>query len=426
MALRRVLVVGGGFAGLWAAAGAARALDLFGARGAEVVLLNPDPFHVVRVRCYEADLAPVRLPLDEVLRPIGVRRVEGRATGIDRRRYAVAVRLAGGGGDAELPYDRLVLAAGSALFRPDIPGLAAHAFDVDTYAGAARLALHFAALGEGGGAGPDADSAGRWTAAVIGAGLVGIEIACELPERLRNARRATAGRTGEAVGPVRVLLLDHGRRVGAGLGEAALPAITEALSALGVETRAGAVVLSVDAGGVTLAGGERIAVMTTLCAAGMRASPLAKSLPAACDPLGRLPVDRFLGVEGVESIYAAGDIARARADDAGHATVMSCQHARPMGRIAGHNAACDLLGRGDARVAFAAPDYVTVLDLGPWGAVYTAGWDRGVLVAAGARAKEVKRAINGRRIYPPRDGDRLTILDAASPVFQPAPAAPPK
>jgi NADH:ubiquinone reductase (H+-translocating) len=51
----RVLVVGGGFAGLWAAAGAARTLDQFGASGAaEVVLVNPDPFHVIRVRCYEA------------------------------------------------------------------------------------------------------------------------------------------------------------------------------------------------------------------------------------------------------------------------------------------------------------------------------------------------------------------------------------
>jgi NADH:ubiquinone reductase (H+-translocating) len=194
-----------------------------------------------------------------------------------------------------------------------------------------------------------------------------------------------------------------------------------------VETRAGAVVASVDAGGVSLAGGERIPAMTTLCATGMRASPLARSLPVAGDePLGRLPVDRFLAVEGVGSIHAAGDIARAWADGAGgHATVMSCQHARPMGRIAGHNAACDLLGREDARVAFAAPNYVTVLDLGPWGAVYTAGWDRATLVAAGAEAKEVKRLINGRRIYPPRDGDARAILDAAAPVIQPAPTAPP-
>ncbi|MFL5289381.1 MAG: hypothetical protein ACJ8AW_52595, partial [Rhodopila sp.] len=104
-----------------------------------------------------------------------------------------------------------------------------------------------------------------------------------------------------------------------------------------------------------------------------------------------------------------------------HVTVMSCQHARPMGRIAGHNAACDLLGRAEARVAFAAPEYVTVLDLGPWGAVYTADWDRSVVRAQGATAKAVKREINGRRIYPPLNGDRRAILDAATPVIQAAP-----
>jgi NADH dehydrogenase len=102
---------------------------------------------------------------------------------------------------------------------------------------------------------------------------------------------------------------------------------------------------------------------------------------------------------------------------------MSCQHARPMGRIAGHNAACDLLGRDADRVRFAAPDYVTILDLGPWGAAYTRGWDRAALVLAGAEAKQVKRTINGTRIYPPPGGDRAAILAAAAPVIQAAPAA---
>src|SRR5690242_11736177 len=95
----RVIVLGGGFAGLWAAAGAVRALDQFGAAGAaDVVLMNPDPFHVIRVRCYEADLAPVRVALDAVLEPIGVRRIEGMATAIDHRRRVVRVQLTDGGG----------------------------------------------------------------------------------------------------------------------------------------------------------------------------------------------------------------------------------------------------------------------------------------------------------------------------------------
>ncbi|HYZ32043.1 MAG TPA: FAD-dependent oxidoreductase, partial [Crenalkalicoccus sp.] len=223
---------------------------------------------------------------------------------------------------------------------------------------------------------------------------------------------------------VRVRLLDRGAEVGATMGGAAMPAIRAALEAAGVETQGGVAVRAVDEAGVTLGDGTRIPARTVICATGMRASPLAAALPAAVprDRLGRLRVDAFLRVQGADGIFAAGDIACAAADAAGHETVMSCQHARPMGRLAGHNAACELLGREDAMVAFAAPDYVTVLDLGPWGAVYTSGWDRARLVAEGAEAKAVKREINGRRIYPPVGGGREAILAAAAPVIQAAPA----
>ena len=401
---RRIVVVGGGFAGLWAAAGAARALDLARPTSTdiEVVLVAPDPRHVIRVRCYEADLAPVALPLDAVLAPIGVRRVEAAVTAID----PAARRLTLGAGT--LGYDRLVLAAGSTLRRPPVPGLAEHALDVDSLPGAERLARHLAGLG----ARPD--GAGRWTAVVIGAGLVGIEIACELPGRLAAAMRA-AGQPGRP----RVVLLERGASVGVGMGAAA-PAIREALAALGVEARTGTAPRAVEADAVLLADGERIPAATVLCATGMQASPLAASLGLPCDGLGRLAADPWLAVPGAPGLYAAGDLAAAEAAP-GHATVMSCQHARPMGRIAGHNAACDLLGREAERVRFAAPDYVTILDLGPWGAAYTRGWDRDSLVLGGAAAKQVKRRINGERIYPPPGGDRAAILAAAAPVIQAAP-----
>jgi NADH dehydrogenase len=66
------------------------------------------------------------------------------------------------------------------------------------------------------------------------------------------------------------------------------------------------------------------------------------------------------------------------------------------------------------------PWYVTVLDLGPAGAVYTEGWDRQV-IASGAEAKATKRTINGRRIYPPLNGSRDEILAAAAPTLQSRP-----
>ncbi|GGC81316.1 NAD(P)/FAD-dependent oxidoreductase [Chelatococcus reniformis] len=406
---QRVVVLGGGFAGLWSAASAARARQLFGVAHDEldITLVSSGPYHVIRVRCYETDLGPVRVPLDDVLAPIGVGRIDAKVVAIDPHGRSVSIE-APDGAERQLHYDRLVFALGSALLTPAVTG-ADVALDVDTYGGAARLERHLAAL-----AAAPAPTAATRMAVVIGAGLVGIELACELPQRLR-------GTLGGA-GPVRVLLLDHGD-VGAGMGAAAQPVIVEALRSLGVETRSHARVGAIDAGGVTLEGGERIGAATVVLATGMRASPLTQTFDVPCDALGRLPVDAFLQVEGARGVYAAGDAAAARADEAGHPTVMSCQHARPMGRLAGHNAACDLLGRNEDRVAFAAPDYVTILDLGPWGALYTSGWNRETIVAQGADAKTVKRTINGSRIYPPRGGDAPAILAAASPVIQGRPAA---
>jgi NADH dehydrogenase len=124
-----------------------------------------------------------------------------------------------------------------------------------------------------------------------------------------------------------------------------------------------------------------------------------------------------LRIVGEEAAFAAGDIGWLPIDGV-RPSVMSCQHARPMGRFAGHNAACDLLGMPllNLRVDW----YTTILDLGPWGAVYTEGWDRQV-VSSGPAAKRTKEAINRVRIYPPNTGDARLILDAAAPVVQAAP-----
>ena len=146
MSAKRILVLGGGFAGLWSAAGAARKLDQLG-RGpeaADVTLVNRDAFHNIRVRNYEADLTSVRVSLDDVLGPLGVRRVEGEVAGIDLDGQAVTVTTASG--QQTLPYDRLVFALGSQLVRPSMPGLGECVFDVDTYNGATHLNTHLQSL----------------------------------------------------------------------------------------------------------------------------------------------------------------------------------------------------------------------------------------------------------------------------------------
>jgi NADH dehydrogenase len=292
------------------------------------------------------------------------------------------------------------------LVRPPIPGLAEYGFDIDTYDAAARLSAHLEGL-PGRPASP-----GRFTALVVGGGLTGVEAAAELATRLRAIAGAEASR---------VILADRAARIGSNMGDGACTVIDAALGALEVETRPGVTIASVEAEGARLASGESIAAATVVWCGGMRAHPLAASLPGRHDRFGRVEVDRFLRVTAADGVFAAGDVAAALVDGE-HASVMSCQHARPMGRIAGHNAVCDMLG--EPMIPIDIGWYVTCLDLGEWGAVYTEGWDRRV-AATGAAAKETKRTINCVRIYPPRSRDPAEILAAAAPVVQAPPRQPP-
>jgi NADH:ubiquinone reductase (H+-translocating) len=185
--------------------------------------------------------------------------------------------------------------------------------------------------------------------------------------------------------------------VGPDLGAAPRAHVVQALRALGIELRLGASVAAVDADGVQLDGGERIAAATTVWTGGLRASPLAAQLGVRRDGLGRVFVDEHLHVRDVPGVLAAGDVAHVMAD-AEHVAPMSCQLAIPMGECAGGNAVSDLLGAPLA--PFSWPHYVTCLDLGAWGALFTEGWDREVRLA-GHWAKVMKETINRRLIYPP-------------------------
>jgi NADH:ubiquinone reductase (H+-translocating) len=405
--LKRIVVIGAGFAGLWSALAAARKLDELRERAeqAEVVVINPQPFHSVRVRNYEQPLDASLVPLDSVLEPTGVQLMQARATSIDSDNRRVNVEH--DGTHSWLDYDRLILAVGSELVRPNIPGLMQCSFDVDTYGGACKLQAHLQTLP----ALPD--SPGRYTAVVVGAGLTGIELAAELPSRMREI-------VDEADrGKVRVVLVDRSGKIANAMG-GAQPVIVDALNTLTVEMRAGMSLESMDAQGVVLSDGatqERIDACTVVWCGGMRANVLAAQLPVTLDPMGRVPVDTFLRVEGVPDVFAAGDCARILIDGV-RPSVMSCQHGRPMGRYAGNNAVCDLFRQ--EMLPLEIDWYTTICDLGPWGAVYTEGWDR-QLVSQGEAAKATKRTINDERIYPPKDGTREDLFNAAAPVVQTPP-----
>jgi NADH:ubiquinone reductase (H+-translocating) len=397
----RVLVLGSGFAGLWAALGAARRLDELGASpgAVHVTVVSSQPFHDIRVRNYESDLSACRISLQDLLDPVGVSHITAEVTGIDAA--AATVSTADG---ATLGYDRLVLALGSRVAKPDLPGLAEFGYDVDTYDGAMRLQAHIRDLTE------HATDPASATAVVVGAGLTGIETASELPGMLSTA-------LGSEATP-RVILVDHNPHVGSDMGESARPVIEKALAQNKVDTMTGVGVTAVDERSVTLSSGDIVPAATVVWCAGMRANPLTAQFGVTCDRLGRLPVDDYLRVEGIAGVFAAGDVASAKMDDQ-HMSVMSCQHGRPMGRYAGYNVISNLLGA--AMLSLRIPWYVTVLDLGPAGAVYTEGWDRRV-ASTGAEAKATKQVINGERIYPPLTGDRAALLAAAAPQLQAAPS----
>ena len=400
--MARIVVLGAGFAGLWAAIGAARLREAIGdaGRDIEIRLIDRNPYHNIRVRNYEVDLSEVALPLSQLLDPVGVPHSIGEVEAIDPARRQIS--LVTSSGEETLSYDRLVLALGSEVMRPDIPGLAEHAFDVDTYAAALRLRDHLTSLGR------CAPSPGRSTIVVVGAGFTGIEVAAEMPDQL-----VRAGMSGGR----RIILVDSNPVVGATIGEHARPVIETALSSLDVETRLGVRVASVEAAGVRLSSGEFIATQTLIWCAGMRASRLAQNFPGARDRLGRLLVDPFMRVADLPGIFAAGDVASSVVDGL-HPTVMSCQFARPMGRFAGHNVVADLVGQ--PMLPLRIDWYVTVLDLGDWGALYTEGWDREVCTT-GQAAKTTKQTINCKRIYPPLTGSKDDLFAAAAPTVQAPP-----
>ncbi|MFJ3487633.1 NAD(P)/FAD-dependent oxidoreductase [Pseudomonas sp. NPDC090202] len=392
---RHILVIGAGFAGVWSALSAARLLDLHGNGDVRITVLAPQAELRIRPRFYEANVHEMKASLGELFDATGIKFVEGAAIAIDsagKRVEYVAAR----GVHSWLSYDKLVLATGSELIRPALAGIE-HAFDVDEIESASRLEQHLKSLNQ------LPDCGARNTVVVCGGGFTGIETATEMPARLRAVLGADA--------KVNVIVVDRGAQIGAALGAGIAPSIVEASSELGIEWCLGVSVASVDADGVTLSDGRRIESKTVIWTVGFRASPLTAQVPAERDAQGRLHVDGHLQVQGQADIYAAGDVACALTDDAGHYAAMSCQHAIPLGRYAGNNAAAALLGVPAS--TYRQPKYVTCLDLGEWGAVFTEGWDRQVRLVKD-EAKKLKHDINSIWIYPPV-AERAAALAAADP-----------
>ncbi|MGE6376104.1 NAD(P)/FAD-dependent oxidoreductase [Peribacillus muralis] len=400
--MKRIVIIGGGFAGVWSAISAARQLHELQMENneVEVVLVNRDPYFGIRPRFYEQNPQNLRIPLSQVLDPVGVRFIEGEVGKIDANGQKVLVQQKDG--QMDLAYDRLVFAAGSQLVLPNLAGLHEYAFSTDTYQEATKLDNHINGL-------VDSDKVeGKYTAVVVGAGFTGIEIASEMTARLKKVAKQE---NKEA--EVRVILVQRTSTVAPDMGEQSLPIVEKALRDMNIETYANETVSSIDSEGVTLQSGGRIPALTTIWSAGVKASPLAADFPVEKDGLGRMPVDANLKVKGLSSVFTAGDTALAMTDE-NHIALMTCQHAMPQGKVAGHNVVCDLLGIEG--IPYKQEQYVTCLDLGPWGALFTNGWDR-IPQYQGADAKKIKMNINQAVIYPPLTGNREDLFEASTQII---------
>lgn len=393
--MKNIVIVGGGFAGVWSAAGAVRVARAAQDSELRVTLISDNDDLVIRPRLYENEPDRMRVALDRVLGPIGVEQIAAKVTAIDVESRTVSA-LGRDGDTVQVAYDRLVLATGSQLIRPAIPG-GDNIFDIDTLAAASALAEHLHRL-------PERDAApGQYTAVVVGAGFTGLEIATELGDRLRAVAPSDQARES-----VRVILVDRADVLGPELGDAPRPYIAKAVDELKIEQRLGLTVNSAAPDQIVLSDGEVLPTATVVWTAGMAASPLTAQIPGERDRFGRLNVDPQLRVVGVPDVFAAGDTAVTMAD-AGHVTIQSCQHAQPMGKFAGHNVAADLLGA--ELLPFTADPYSNALDLGPAGAITTTGWERTVETTGGA-AKSMKQAINTQWIYPPVDSAEALLAQA--------------
>ena len=392
---KQILIVGAGFAGMWAALSAARLAEI-NQQSIDITVIAPQPELRVRPRFYESAVQTLVAPLQPLFDVTGVKFLRGTVEQILPASKEVSWK--DDSGEVRLRrYDRLVLASGSHVNRDMVAGAAEHAFDLDQLESASVLEQHLLDLANQ----PESDA--RNTVVVCGGGFTGIEMALELPGRLREILGADA--------KTRVVVVERGAQPGGRWSKELRDVIIEASAELGVEWLVNAEVESVDASGVTLKDGQVITSQTVIWTVGVQANGLTAQIDAPRDRQGRLHVNSNLQVQGHEDIYATGDVAYAATDDKGNHALMTCQHAILLGKFAGNNAAASLLDVEP--LPYRQEMYVTCLDLGAGGAVYSEGWDQQVKLTRG-EAKKLKVSIVSELIYPPK-AERKAAFDMADP-----------
>jgi len=330
----RVVIIGGGFAGV----SAAQALEGSGAR---VLILDQQNHHCFQPLLYQvatAALAPTDIawPIRYVMRSReDVTVLMLKAKGVDAKRKVV--QTAG----SEIPYDFLIIATGAthSYFGHDewmenAPGLKTVE---DAIAIRGRLLWAFEQ------AEASADPAQRaklLTFIIVGGGPTGVELAGAIAELAHRTLPAEFRRADP--GTARIMLLEAGARVLSGYPERLSGYAADALKQMGVEVRTRTAVEAVSPSQV-IAANKAIEAGAIFWAAGVKASPAARWLGVASDHSGRISVAPDLTVPDCPDVYIVGDLARVIAAD-GAAVPQLAASAKQMGRYAGRSIARRLRG----------------------------------------------------------------------------------
>jgi len=295
----RVVIVGGGFGGLAAARGlAGRGVDLTVVDRRNHHLFQPLLYQVATAALNPSDIAaPIRMLVAR--RGAKVLLAEARSVDVANRRLVLE--------DGELPYDYLVLAAGATHSFFGHSDWEQHAMGLKTVEDALEIRRRVLLAYER--AERETDPARRaalMTFAIVGGGPTGVELAGALAEIARRTLRHEFSNIDPA--RARIVLLEGTPRLLNAYPERLSEKARRSLEGLGVEVRLDTKVSAIDAEGLT-AGEERIPARTVLWAAGVQASPLARSLGVPLDRAGRVNVSPDLSVPGHPEVFVIGDLA---------------------------------------------------------------------------------------------------------------------
>jgi NADH dehydrogenase len=332
--VQRVVIVGGGFGGLLAARGLRRA-------DAAVTLIDRQNFFLFQPLAYQVatgslSSVEVAIPLRSALRrQKNVRVVLGEVTSFDLGARTVSVSNLPNGAETRIGYDVLAVAAGSHYSYFGHDEWAADAPELKTLEGALELRDRILLAFES--AEVETDEAARqaWlTFVVVGAGPTGVEMAGQIAELARDVLPSEYRDVDTR--RARVLLVEAGGRVLSAFSERLSRSAERQLRSLGVTPMLDSLVTAIDADGVVLASGERIAARTKVWAAGVAASSLSALLAEAAgadvDRAGRIVVEPDLTVAGHPEIFAFGDMVSVRGLDLHGVAPVAMQHGRHVAR----------------------------------------------------------------------------------------------